>query len=94
MTAIITAEYRTNYAELADEEFIHNMALDTIVGGLPFALVTDSGRLTWQFVQAAHHGYKAALDAKLATTPALSIGAPAEAIMIARKRILDQLATN
>ena len=94
MTAIITAEYRTNYAELATEEFIHSMALDTIVGGLPFALVTDSGDLTWQFVQTAHHGYKAALAAGLAKTPALSIGAPAEAIMIARNRILDLLATN
>ena len=93
MTAIST-ETRANYAELADEAFIHDMAIDTIVGGLPFALVTDSGRLTWQFVQAAYKGYDAALAAGLTKTRALSIGAPAEAVMIARKRILDELAAN
>jgi len=92
MAAIIAGHYRVNYEALSQEPVVIAMALDTVEKEMPFKLVHDgSDTPTHEFMSLARASYQKAYAAGRATTDSESIGAVAEAVLIARGRILDAL---
>lgn len=91
MAAIIAQHYRDNYQALSKEPVIISMATQMLVdpGGIPFKVTHDGGDPTWEFMQAARTYYAQALDAGAAATQPESIGATAQAVLIARAHILN-----
>ena len=90
MATILAPHYRENYEALALEPVVIAMARDTIEKDIPFKLTHDnSATPTFQFMQLASRGYWAEIGRGNATVEPGSIGAVAEAILIARRRLLD-----
>lgn len=93
MASIIAQHYRDNYEALSHEFIIISMALDTVEKEMPFKLTHEnSDTPTHEFMSLARAAYQRAYAAGRATTDSESIGAVAEAVLIARKRILDAMA--
>lgn len=92
MTALLAQHYRANYERLSREPVIIAMAQDTIEKPMPFKLCHDgTNEPTHEFMMTARAAYWRAFDENKASTPSDSIGAAAEAVLIARRRILDAL---